>query len=366
MRIALITSNYLPTIGGVENHVAALADSLVSMGHQADVFAPRPAGYFEQGTDQTTRSAVRVVRYSAAIQRTGFGIPVGLVSGLRRAAAHYDVFHVHNYHGLAAAVPAVLGLRPLCFTPHYHGRGHSTVARLLHPPYRPIGRTVFRHAETVICVSQAEARLVTRDFPEVASKIVVIPNGVHRDDITSALPYATDGPFVLVASRLEPHKRIDRVISAFAHLPANYQLLIIGDGHARDALTAIAGSSAAASRIRFLGSVDRTILYRWLNTADVVMTLSDAEAFGLIAAEGLAAGATVVASDIPSHRELAAAIDPPRMRLVSANAPPASVAEIVLSMPRREEHRVAVRGVWSWTDVAEATYDTYASRVGRA
>ena len=50
------------------------------------------------------------------------------------------------------------------------------------------------------------------------------------------------------------------------------------------------------------------VLRRWQRTADVVVSLSTRESFGLSLAEGIAAGAAIVASEIPAHREMAAAM----------------------------------------------------------
>ena len=48
---------------------------------------------------------------------------------------------------------------------------------LLHQLYRPAGAKLFTAADAVVCVSEAERDRVVIDFPDVASKIVTIPNG---------------------------------------------------------------------------------------------------------------------------------------------------------------------------------------------
>ena len=61
---------------------------------------------------------------------------------------------------LLAAAAARRHRVPLAVTPHYHGTGHSLVRRLLHVPYRPVGAWLLRQAQMVVCVSQAEQRLI--------------------------------------------------------------------------------------------------------------------------------------------------------------------------------------------------------------
>ena len=45
MKIAMLTNNYKPFIGGVPISVERLAEGLRSLGHQVTVFAPEGAGW---------------------------------------------------------------------------------------------------------------------------------------------------------------------------------------------------------------------------------------------------------------------------------------------------------------------------------
>ena len=48
MKIAMLTNNYKPFIGGVPISVERLAEGLRSLGHQVTVFAPEGAGWEEE------------------------------------------------------------------------------------------------------------------------------------------------------------------------------------------------------------------------------------------------------------------------------------------------------------------------------
>lgn len=357
VRVALVTSNYPPSIGGIEQHVSELAVALTRLGCEIDVFAPR----VREATSLPSCDAERPTehRYWSLLQGTGYGLPVGLRTDLRRAARQYDVIHAHNYHGLAAAVAAFTDHPVRCFTPHYHGVGHTAVARLAHRPYRRIGSRIFARSDSVICVSEAERKLVARDFPATVGKLRVIPNGVNRRDLLAAEAFSlTSGRrTIVVAGRLTGYKRVDRVIAAMGHLTEDAELVVVGAGPRRVELENLA-REVAPGRVRFAGPVTQHDVYRWFRTASVVATLSEHEAFGLVAAEAVVAGARVLASEIPAHAELASRTESGQITLID-DLSATSVAATLDRMLARGAHGAGDSGILDWDQVAGSTRDLY-------
>jgi glycosyltransferase involved in cell wall biosynthesis len=143
----------------------------------------------------------------------------------------------------------------------------------------------------------------------------------------------------------------------------------VGDGPDRARLERLAGQGWPASPggpdgpVRFTGRISDRGLDELLATAPVVASASEHEAFGLIVADGLAAGARVVASAIPAHREVG--------RLAGPDAPiayvdPADTGEFAaalaaaLAMGRPSAARVRLP---TWAEVAEQTRELYGSVV---
>jgi glycosyltransferase involved in cell wall biosynthesis len=165
---------------------------------------------------------------------------------------------------------------------------------------------------------------------------------------------------VLVAGRLHPYKRVDRVLEAFALVPAPARLVVLGDGPAGAELRSRA--AGLGGRAGFEGTVSRDVLGRWLATADVYVSLSEQEAFGIGVAEGAAAGARVVASDIAAHREIAA-LAPGRVDLVPAGAVAADVAGALRRALAAGRPAGAPHGIPSWDEVATRTAAVYEEAV---
>lgn len=358
MRIALVTPRYPPANGGVEQVVAHLARGLAALGEQVEVLTQAET---RGAAGSATVGGVRVRRFAAPVPDRQAQITPRLWAYLACHASRYDVIHAHNYHGLLALAAALAATRPLVFSPHYHGTGHTPVRRLLHVPYRACGRYLFDRAARVLCDSEAEALLVRRHFPSASGRIQVVPPGVAVEDFRCAQPFPSGTrQIILCSGRLEPYKQIDRLIAAMPHLGDRFLLVVIGDGSARTSLEAQTRRLGLSGTIRFVGRVDDVTVRRWLRTAAVYVTLSRHEAYGLSAVEALAAGAQVLASAIPAYREQAHRFGSGRITLLEEPYTPYQVAATIMRLAARAESmRETAPDLPSWERIVAATLAAY-------
>jgi glycosyltransferase involved in cell wall biosynthesis len=357
MRIALITPLYMPFAGGVEQHVAMLAREMTRRGHRVEILTTDPTGSLPTH-DEHAHGRIRRFR---SYGRGAFWIAPRLGRWLAQNRARYDVLHAHSYHQpliLQAALAA--GATPLVLTTHYHGVGHTPLARAMHRPYRPLGRWALYRAQRIVSVSAVERARLVRDFGQL--QIVCIPNGV---DVASLLavpaPNHLSGPRVLSVGRLEPYKQPMRLLEAIPYLPESYALAFVGDGTLREALSARANQLAVASKVEMCGRVSDDAVRRAYRSADVFVTLSLQESFGLTLLEAAVSGAAVVASDIAPHREVATFVPEGRITFVPPSASPADIAEAIVSA--RARGRLQAHANWpvpTWESVAEQTLNVYA------
>lgn len=351
LRVTLVTPGFPPDTGGVEAHNGHLVRELAARGVRVQVLTGR-SGLCRAATD--VRDGVRIRRFPVWCVNGMSISPRLLLAGLR-AARGSDVVHVHSYHA-ACGFTALGGyLTPVVFTPHYHGDGHSRRARTMHRGYRFVGRLLFRAARAVVCVSEAERAAVVRDFPAAADRIHVVPNGVDAAAVRSARPFAGQDRTILSLCRLERYKRVAVLLRALPELPADVQLVVVGDGSQRGELRRLAAELGIGHRVHFLGRIGTEEVYRWLRTAAVLVSLSEHEAFGVAPVEAAAAGARVVLSDIPAHRELTAKHLGEVALLVDPE--PSAVATALveqLAAPDRVEVEVP-----DWGRIAEQTLEVY-------
>jgi glycosyltransferase involved in cell wall biosynthesis len=366
MRIAQVVASYYPRLGGVETHVRRIAEACGAAGDEVTVLT------HGDGDATTVEEAgpARVLRFPRTVPSARYPLSLPLFRYLAGHTGEFDVVHAHSYHTLAGQ--AAVGSRlPFVFTPHYHGTGHTLAAALMHRVYRPAGSRLFSRADAVICVSRAEGDLVAGDFPAVADKIRVIPNGTDRRPppgrpVPGFPAGVTAGaPVLLTIGRLERYKNVDLIIRAFRALAGDATLIVAGDGPDRPRLEKLGDQIQSTGRVRFTGRVSDAELDELLGSADVVTSASDHEAFGLVVADGLTAGARVVASRIPAHLEVG--------HLAGTDAPityadPRNTAEYTAALAAALGRGKASGGkAWlpSWGEVAAQTRDLYARVAAR-
>lgn len=337
MKIVHITSGYYPDLGGIEGHVQLLSETLVQYGHQVTVLAE------SRRRDLAPVESINgvEVRRFPAVGRGVYRYPSGLLRYLRVHAGAWDVAHAHNYHALPLMLACVARPAPLVLSLYYHGKGHTSLANLLHGLYVPATRGLIRRVEGIVCVSEAEAALVRCTFGLGPRQVSVVPTVVALVDEAclstepSACAEVRAPAYLLSVGRMAPHKRMDRLIGALSHLSDSYALTLVGDGPERARLEQLAEQYGVRPRLHVAGRVSDADLRAWYRRAGVLVSLSEAESFGRTIVEGLAMGCRVVCSDIPAHREFARRY-PEWVTLVPPNASDAHVAMLLEATVRRE------------------------------
>lgn len=297
MKIAIVSTDYPPLLGGVGAHVAAVAGALASMGHDVEVLTQ--ASWVDRPTVE--EGAVTVRRWPVVSPASYLQLSPGLWRFLRRAGRRYDVVHAHSYHSAAPAAAYLAGCRPLIVTPHMHPASSTRLASLLNRPYSQLFARIVRAASAITADSSSEAELVRSRFPD--AEPVVIPSGVARGRFSAQSSIERQAGLVLVVSRLVSYKRVDLAIEAMQYLP-DAQLVVVGEGPERSNLSNLIACLGLDARVELIGPVHDDKLTELYLRSSLVVSVSRLEAFGLVVIEALAAGARVVASDIPAHRDL--------------------------------------------------------------
>jgi len=364
--IGLITPLYAPSIGGVERHVEELAKELQRLSCRVEVITTDPSGKLPA---VESRGGVLVRRFPV-VGRSTYALAPQLSAWLLRNAYRFAIFHAHSYHTpLALQVAAVSRWAqvPLLITPHYHGTGHSRLRRALHVPYRAFGNWMMHQASCVIAVSETERSLLLRHFG-LNLRTAVALNGVDSQPLLRAWPFSKSERRIdiLTVGRLEEYKRIDRLVAALPHLPPEYHLTVVGNGPAHAQIAQVAAEVGVSSRVHLLGHVSQSDLLSWYKTADVFVSLSEHEAFGLTLLEAAVAGAAVAVSDIPPHREVARYVPGGRISFVEVAASAGTLARAILESPRLQRPvSIADWPLPTWAKMAERVLHCYESVLGR-
>jgi len=297
MRVGIVCPYSFDTPGGVQNHVKDLARAVRARGHEVSVLAP--------GEDESVPSYVTLaggampVPYNGSVARLSFG-PV-VAARVRRwlKEGRFDVLHLHEPATPSIALLALWAAEcPVVATFHtsnVRSRAMSASAAILRPSMEKItGR---------IAVSEyARDTLVNH----IGGEPVVIPNGVYVDQYARAAARpdwcGESGTVAFVGRIDEPRKGFALITEAFTRVAADrpgLRLLVVGGGEIEKARAAF--PAALGDQVEFLGRVSDADKASALRTADVyVAPNTGGESFGIVLVEAMAAGATVLASDIPA------------------------------------------------------------------
>ncbi len=214
---------------------------------------------------------------------------------LWRRIAEHDLLALHAPFPLADLVFA-FGLgrsRPLVVHWHADIVTHAWLRRLV----EPLIRRTLRRAEAII-VSDPVLIGSTPVLREFADKCRAVPFGidVSKYDRPWMRRAAVNerGRLVLACGRLVPYKGFDVLLRAAQG--QNFEVWIVGEGRERAHLEQLIRELGLEGRVRLLGGVSDSELVEFMRIADVFVmpSVTNAETFGLVQLEAMAAGRPIV------------------------------------------------------------------------
>ena len=303
MRVGLVCPYSLDVPGGVQNHVKDLAEALISRGHEVSVLAPTESDDLPDYVVPAGRTVA--ISYNGAVARMSFGPVVAARARRWLSEGGFDVLHLHEPATPSLSLLALWAADcPVVATYHSasaRSRALSASAAILRPSLEKI------HAR--IAVSEH-----SRGFQvtHVGGEPAVIPNGLYVDRFAHAEPRTqwrgADGTVAFVGRLGDPRKGFPLLARAFGEVASHrpgVRLLVVGGGDVDEARGLLPGP--VRDQVTFLGSASDQDKASALRTADVyVAPNTGRESFGIVLVEAMAAGATVLASDIPAFRHILA------------------------------------------------------------
>lgn len=346
--------------GGVERHVAAVAQRHAAAGHEVTVLC----GDAEGRAPREERRDGYLVRVLPAHPR---GRDWFWVPRLWRAiaAARPEVIHVQSYHTL---VPPLAMLRALTLRVPYvltfHGGGHSSGLRnRARRAQRLLLRPLLARAARLVAVARFEIEEYGRELRLGPEHFVLVPNGTDLS-FGAAEPDRSGPPTVASVGRLERYKGHHRVVEAFPAVlrrRPEARLQIVGRGPYEGELRAL------VARLGLEGSVELTsvpsdrpeAMAELLRRVWVLALLSEFETHPIAAIEAAAAGCRLLVADAGGSSELVAA---GLARAVPLEADPETVGTALaeeLGKPPLAERPALL----SWDECAGRLLDLYRSIV---
>lgn len=333
MKIAMLTNNYRPFVGGVPISVERQAQELIRLGNQVTVFAPTYGESDEEKERvlaEDRQAPERVVRYRSQKKKMDNGMvypgiyPSEITDVFARE--HFDCIHVHHpmfvgpwglWLGRKYGIPVIYTYHTryedyLHYIPLFRVKNDSLRIRkkaveLIREKVIPLYMGWFADKCDLVLAPSAGMREVIRQYG-VTAPVEVLPTGLEelffqKDEERSKEIRKRCGRgrkhLLVTVSRLEKEKNYGFLIRGIAEIRRkmgdDFHVLILGDGSQKSELKTRAAILGVQDMITFAGSIPNEQVKDYLNAADLFLFASRSETQGIVLAEAMAAGCPVVA-----------------------------------------------------------------------
>ena len=359
LRIGIVCPYSWDVPGGVQNHIRDLAEFLIANGHYVEVLAPATES---EDLPSYIVSAGRAVSipYNGAVARVLFG--VGANSRVRNwiNEGNFDLLHLHE-----PAIPSLAllacwaGEGAMVGTFHAAAKYQKAIVAI-----GPILEPVIEKLSARIAVSEA-ARLTLTAHLETDA--IVIPNGIYADNYRNGTPKAEwQGSTIGFLGRFEEDRKglpvLLDALPIIARFVPDIRVLIAGPGDSEEILENV--DPQLRHRVEFLGKISEKEKADFLSSISLyIAPNTGGESFGIILAEAMAGGATVVASDIPAFADV---LGDGKFGALFESENSESLAKVIIDLMRDGVKRIdlAIAGAahsqrYDWSQVGEEIFEVY-------
>lgn len=318
----MIGQKGMPAIyGGVEQHVHELSTRLVKVGHDVTVYSrPWYAKHNENFIEGVRIQALPSIRTKHLDTITHV-----LLSSLHALKERYDIIH---YHGVG---PALLSWIPRIFSPKSTVIASFHSIDRYHQKWGAFARFWLRLGERAACFFAHKTITVSRSLQqyclnEFNKQTAYIPNAVSEEtqkldpSLVNAFGLESKN-YIVMISRLVPHKRAHLLIQAFNDLKrekiddsenVNYKLkiknlklaIVGGSVYTDDYIRSLHRLAADRNDIVFTDFQSGETLQALYQHACVLVHPSVNEGLPITVMQSMASKTPVLLSNIPEHIEL--------------------------------------------------------------
>ncbi|HEX6298844.1 MAG TPA: glycosyltransferase family 4 protein [Acidimicrobiia bacterium] len=287
MRVGVVCPYDISKPGGVQQLTGELATHLRDAGDEV-VFVGAGRSWFQggPGLDDVTVPTGRAIGIRANLSKAPLTLSPVPWRRVRRALADVDVVHVHEPLIPLIGWMALSTSRPLVAT--FHADAPDWVSRL----YRVLPGIERRLRESIITAVSSTA---ARSIPSSWGTVRIVPNAI--DVSAYDLPVGRVDRRVAFLGRDDARKGLSVLLEAWPHVVSRVpeaELIVMG-----------ADRDIDIQGVEFKGTVSGGEKRRLLASSLVFVAPNlGGESFGIVVAEGMAAGCAVVASDIPAFVEV--------------------------------------------------------------
>lgn len=306
MKIAMIGQKGIPTkYGGIEKHVEELSIRLAQKNNEVYVYT-RP---YYTNKDKKNYQGVHLISLPSIHTKHLDAISHTFLATMHAIFNNYDIIH---FHGVG---PSLLTFIPKLLKPKTKIVATFHCIDRQHQKWGFFAKLMLWLGEKAICWFADEVVAVSKTIQNYCYEAYnrdscYIPNGISAvQNIKPSLiehKYNLKGnDYILLVTRLIPHKGVQYLISAYQEIKTNKKLVIVGDSSFTDdyvkKLKILANHNP---NIIFTGWLSGQILSELYSNAYLYVQPSESEGLPISVLEAASYGKCVLASDIPANLEI--------------------------------------------------------------
>lgn len=331
MRIAMLTNNYKPFVGGVPISIERLSEGLRALGHEVFIFAPSYDNQVEE------EGVIRYKSFNKMNAKGKFVVPNPFDLSIEKKFKELNIDIIHVHHPMLIGwVGLYLSKKyniPTVFTYHtrYEQYLHNIKAFKKVEEYSlsddmfirkelsnsvldfskeiviPYGVKVFSNKCDVVFAPTGLIKEYLEDM-DVKSHVTVLPTGLDKKSLESKSnkykeirkKYIGDKEFLFcTVSRLSKEKNIEFIIKGLKSLKdkngENFKTLIIGDGPLKGKLELMVLKLGLKDLVEFVPCIPNEEIMDYYKACDMFLFASKSETQGIVLLEAMGAKNPVIA-----------------------------------------------------------------------
>ncbi|OQY10624.1 MAG: hypothetical protein B6I28_00685 [Fusobacteriia bacterium 4572_132] len=309
MKIALFSDTITEGYGGVTVYVRNLALFLHEQGNDVKIFVWNSKEIKEEEKKFCARfPSFNIIKKVNG--KAGFS-PIKMINRIRKF--NPDIIHNHSQFTMGVHAIFISKLLNVPLLNHYHTyleqqlnyfpKALRKTKKITIPMIRGWTTKFFDSSDIVIVPTE----IIKKYLLEIGvrKRIEVLPFGINLDKFKFAK--TENSKFTLLhVGRLTKEKKVEELLYSFEKFSKDKKvtLLIIGDGPEKERLIDLVNELKIDDKVLFKGWISGEKLPQLYNSADVFITLSEMETFGIVVLEAMACGLPVIGANALAIPEL--------------------------------------------------------------
>ncbi|MCD6590359.1 MAG: glycosyltransferase family 4 protein [Candidatus Aenigmarchaeota archaeon] len=335
MKVIHVYNHFHPCVGGIERYIEDICVQLNKLGYQSDVCCLNRCRDSRETLKPFERYKGINIYRMPFLDAKYYKISPRVLNLMRK----YDVIHIH---GLGFFFDLLTSLKrahkkPIVLSTHggiFHTKNLSFLKKIYFGVWC---RSKLKRVDAIIAVSKNDFEL----FSRVSKNVIYIPNGIDYRSYSRIKRRPIPRTLVFIG-RVSKNKRIDRLIEVVYHLKKmgkGFRLFIAGPNWGEQKkLEALAKEKGVPREVNFLGKVSEKKKLELLSRAELFVSASEYEGFGISVLEAMASGVPVIVNDIEAFRNL---VEDRKDGFLVDFSDPKRVAYLVLKLRKRDLRSVS-------------------------